>query len=326
MRLRLWLAAGIIVSLGWSLPSWSAPAGWPSSLTIATASPGGVYYVYGQGLARILSDALKLPVTPQATQGADQNVLLLESGDAQLTFVTMGVALQAWNGTGAWTHGKQLRTMRALLPMYDTPFQFVALPDSGINSLADLAGKRVGVGPQGGTGGVYSPLVFKALEIAATLRYGAWDTLTAQLQSHLMEALAVTVGVPTPLIAKLDAAAAMQFIAPTEEEITKLRNAMPELGVSVVPPGTYPSLKSPYKTIGLFNFGVVSKDLPDDLVYAILKASYANHDRMMKVHPAAQESVVANLRRNEFLPYHPGALRYYREIGVEIPADLATTH
>ena len=95
----------------------------------------------------------------------------------------MGIALQAWNGTGEWTHGKKLRQMRALFPMYDTPFQFVALPSSGIESLADFAGKRIGVGPQGGTGGTYAPPVFKTLQIPAMLRYGAWKTISEQLRS-----------------------------------------------------------------------------------------------------------------------------------------------
>jgi TRAP transporter TAXI family solute receptor len=323
MRIKIWAAVSIILGLGLSSPSSGAPPNWPASLTIGTASPGGVYSVYGQGLAPILSEALGIPVSTQATQGPDQNILLLESGDAQLGFVTMGTALQAWRGTGEWTHGKQLRSMRALFPMYDTPFQFVVDPGSGIRTFADMAGKRLGVGPQGGTGGTYLPLVFKALDIPATLRYGAWDTLGAQLRSHLLEGIVGTIGVPAPFITKLDAGEPLRFIAPSDKEIGALRKAIPELGISVVPSGSYPSLKSEYKTIGLFNFAVASKDLPDDLAYAIVKAFYADHDRMVKVHPTARESVVENLKRNEFLPYHPGAVRYYREIGVALPAALA---
>jgi TRAP transporter TAXI family solute receptor len=207
--------------------------------------------------------------------------------------------------------------------MFDTPFQFVMAQHSGIRSLADMAGKRIGVGPQGGTGGTYLPLVFKALDIPVTLRYGAWDTLAAQLQSHLLDGIVGTIGVPAPFIAKLDAAEPLQFIAPNDGEIAALRKAMPELGVTVVPPGAYPSLKTEYKTVGLFNFAVASKDLPDDLVYHIVKAFYANHDRMVEVHPTARESVVENLTRDEFLPYHPGALRYYREVGVALAASPA---
>jgi len=324
MQIRLCIATWAIVALSWALPAASAPPNWPPTLTIGAASPGGVYYVYGQGLAAILSEALGIPVSALATQGPDQNILLLESGDVPVGFVTMGVALQGWQGTGEWTRGKQLRSMRALFPMFDTPFQFVMAQQSGIRSLAAMAGKRIGVGPQGSTGGTYLPLVLKAWNIPAVLRYGAWDTLAAQLQSGLLDGIVGALGVPAPFMTKLDAAEQLQFIAPNDGEIAVARKAMPELGVSVVPPGAYPSLKTEYKTVGLFNFAVASKDLPDDLVYHIVKAFYANHDRMVKVHPTARESVIENVKRNEFLPFHPGAIRYYREIGVAIPEALAT--
>ncbi len=81
---------------------------------------------------------------------------------------------------------------------------------------------------------------------------------------------------------------------PSDKEIAALRAAMPELGLSVVPAGTYLSLAADYKTVGLFNFAIANKDLPDDLVYAIVKAFYANHDRMVAVHKSAQESIVDN--------------------------------
>jgi TRAP-type uncharacterized transport system substrate-binding protein len=81
----------------------------------------------------------------------------------------MGTTLQGWNGTGAWTHGKELRSMRAMFPMYDTPFQFIAPESSGIRTLPDMADKRIGVGPQGGTGGSYASRIFEALGIPATV-------------------------------------------------------------------------------------------------------------------------------------------------------------
>jgi TRAP transporter TAXI family solute receptor len=325
MRLKFWAAALVVMVVTWPFPSSSTPPGWPASLTIGTASPGGVYLPYGQGLALILTEALGIPVTAQATQGPDQNILLLEGGNAPLGFVTMGVALQAWNGTGEWTHGKQLRAMRALFPMFDTPFQFLAFKDSGIRSLADMADKRIGAGPQGGTGGTYTPLVFKALQIQAVVRNGAWTLMGSQMRSHLLDVIAASVGAPMPFLAEFDATEPVDFIALGDDEIATLRKSMPELGVSVVPAGTYASLTADYKTVGLYNFAVVSKDLPDDLVYAIVKAFYANHDRMVATHPSARESVVANLNHNTFIPYHPGAIRYYREIGVDIPADLAAS-
>src|ERR1700731_1502876 len=102
--------------------STSVPAAnpdWPKSLTLGTASPGGVYYDYGEGLAQTLTEKLGIPVNPLPTQGPVHNVKLVESGGAHLGLITMGVGLQGWNATGDWTKGERFRNMRALFPMYD---------------------------------------------------------------------------------------------------------------------------------------------------------------------------------------------------------------
>ena len=121
---------------------------WPDHLTIGTASPGGTYFVYGEGLAQILTRALDLPVVARPTEGPAENIALLEAGEAKLGFVTVGVALQAWNGTGVWAGKAPARSMRAIFPMYDTPFQLLALQDTNIRSISDMADKRIGVGPR----------------------------------------------------------------------------------------------------------------------------------------------------------------------------------
>src|ERR1044072_4917300 len=159
------IALVLIAALAMPSVARSAPENWPERLTIGTASPGGTYYQYGEGLARLLSRKLGLPVTARPTEGAAENIKLLESGQMPWAFVTLGIAQQGWNGTGDWTAGRQFRTARALFPMYDTPFQFIVTSDSPLHSIADLAGKHVGIGPEGGTGGIYTPLVFKALSI-----------------------------------------------------------------------------------------------------------------------------------------------------------------
>src|SRR5436309_2291709 len=96
----------------------------PPRIALATASPGGVYLVYGQALAPILSRALQIEVTAEATQGAVQNVILLEKRQTMLAFINIGPALQGWNGSD-WAKGTRYRSMRVIFPLYDTAFQFV---------------------------------------------------------------------------------------------------------------------------------------------------------------------------------------------------------
>jgi len=119
-----YLVAALVASvLASSEPVRAQATNWPRSITIGTASPGGVYDGYGEALARILSRALQIEVTAQVTQGGAQNIVLMEKKEALLGFVTTGLALQGWNGTD-WAKGTRYRSMRVIFPMYDTAFHF----------------------------------------------------------------------------------------------------------------------------------------------------------------------------------------------------------
>src|SRR5947209_9863535 len=187
-------------------------------IIIGTASPGGPYLAYGQGLARILSRELGQEVTAQSTQGPAQNIVLLEKKQAMLAFITTGIGLQAWNGTD-WTKGARYRSMRVIFPMYDTAFQFVAAKRLRINWLEDLAGLRVGAGPRAGTGGTYLPTMFKILDIKVALRFGAWESMTAQLKTGELDGIAFATGLPTPALTELIAAQPLDFVQPSTDQI-----------------------------------------------------------------------------------------------------------
>ena len=310
------IAAVLTVVVGLSNASRSGEPDWPETLTIGTASPGGTYYTYGEGLARLLSRKLGLPVFARPTEGAAENIKLLESGDIQLAFVTLGIAQQGWNGTADWTGGQQFRTARALFPMYDTPFQFVVTSESSLHSIADLSGKQVGIGPTGGTGGIYTPLMFKALNIAAPFVTGSWADLAGQLSARKLDALVVVAGIPVPEVAELEKKGDIRYLALSQSQRVTVRVALPEMTSSFIPAGSYPSLRRDYQTLGIYNFAIARPDLPDSLAYAIVDTVFNNHDEMMQIHPAAAETVPANFTRNTILPFHAGAARWYNNNAV----------
>jgi uncharacterized protein len=316
---------GTLLAIGASTSVPAAGPDWPKSLTLGTASPGGVYYIYGEELAQILTEKLGIAVNPLPTQGTVHNVKLVDSGGVQLGLITMGVGLQGGNGTGDWTGGKRFRDMRALFPMYDTPFQAVVLQRSGIATLAQLDNKRIGGGPRGGTSGTYVPAILKVLGISAEISHGSWNAMITELLAGHHDAFLAVIGAPMPAVQKAEAEP-FTFVDLSPEQIEAIRKAMPEFSPSKIAAGTYRFLERDHITIGVYNFAIGRADLPDDLVYQLVKAVFENQPRLVKAHPAARDTLPQNVDKNTFLPFHPGAVRYYREIGVSIPDSLTPTN
>jgi TRAP transporter TAXI family solute receptor len=146
--------------------------------------------------------------------------------------------------------------------------------------------------------------------------------MAANLQDGLIDAFPFCAGVPIAAYSEIETTNKVRFFTFTDDEIKKLKAAMPELSDSVIPKGTYKQQSEDHKTVGVYNFGIAHKDLPEDLVYGIVKAVLENNAQMVKGHAAAKETLVQNWNRNTFLPFHPGAVRYYKEKGINIPPNL----
>jgi uncharacterized protein len=289
-----------------------------ANLTLGTASGGGTYFVIGEAMAKVLQDKARIQVVPRQTQGPNQNMILVDEKKIELAMVTMGVALQGLTGTAPWTRGKKYENVRALYPMYDTPLQCVALKKSGITSFKQLDGKTVGTGPKAGTAGTYFPLIFEALDMKMQARNATGDDMGNQLRDGVIDAFCFGAGIPVPIFSELDAAQQVVFFTWTDAELATIRKSLPEFSEARIAKGTYKQQTDDQKTVGLFNFSIANKDMSDDLAYTITKTILENNAAMVKGHPAAKETIAANATRNSFLPFHPGAVRYYKEKGIKL--------
>jgi TRAP transporter TAXI family solute receptor len=291
-------------------------------LSIGTASAGGTVFVYGGVIASLLTDKLGVPVSTQQTQGPTQNIILVSDKSVELGFTTMGAAWQGWHGRNGWTSGKTYREIRALFPMYDAPLHFVAPARGGIASLKDTAGKRVGLGPRTGSAGVYGPPIYKTLGIEATFRFGQAADMANQLNDGLIDAFGFVAGVPVAAFSELESQKEMNFFAFSDDEVARLRKEFPELSESVIPAGSYKTLKRDLKTVGNYSFAIAHRDLPEDLAYRVVQAVLEGNPRLVQGHAAARETLAQNWSKNTFLPFHSGAIRYYAEKGIRIPDTL----
>ena len=298
-------------------------AGWPAALLMSTAGPGGTYAVYGPVWGGLVARATGLPVSYRATQGPRENILLLDRGSVDLGMTTMGVARQAWEGVGEWTGGVRLRGFRALFPMYETPFHGMARRGAGIVSLASLSGKRAGVGPRGGTAGLYVPAMLRLLGVGGVrVAFGTIADQVRMVAAGTLDACVIAAGAPIPAYAEAAARTPMMFFGPAPAEIAKLTASLPELSPDLVARGTYRGLEGDLPSVGMFNFAIGRAGLPDDLVYRAVAAVLGAPAAMRAAGPEAAQTIAANARRDGFLPFHPGAARYYRAYGVALPPGL----
>lgn len=296
--------------------------GWPRDLTIGTASQGGVYFVYGNGLAGFIGESLGINASGEVTGGPVQNATLVQMKEHAIGLVTMGPMYEAWTGKSELAPGLPHTDVRALFPMYETPFHGIAMRASGIKSVSDLNGKRVSVGPAGGTPGTYWPRFLEALGVKARISNTGAADAASQLKDGLLDAFVFAAGLPVGAFSQLAAEADVVTFGFTPEELAKILEAFPEVSKFVIPGGTYTVQPEDQQSVAMWNFAVAHRDMPESLAYEITKLVLENNERMMQIHAAAKATLIENWENNGFLPFHPGAVRYYEEKGITIPAHL----
>ncbi len=296
--------------------------GWPNSAKIGTASQGGTFFIYGAGWGGLVQQSTGVNMTAEVTGGPAQNMVLVHTGELQFGMTTMGPAYAAWTGTLEVAPGLKTDNVRAMFPMYMTPFQVVALKSSGIASMADLNGKRVGVGPQGGTASVYWPKFFQDLGIRVRPQFGGASDQVGQVQDGLIDAFAFAAGVPISAFSQIEAQQAVNIFSFSEEELQTILSKNPSVSRFDVPAGTYRSVPEPQSTVAMWNFTVANKNMPAEFVYEIMKTVLDNNQQMLQIHSSANETLAENMVNNTFMWFHPGAIRYYKEKGIEVPEHL----
>ena len=323
-RMNVWQAAAtaVFVTLASSGAMAEDREGWPDSFSVGTASQGGTYFVYGSGWTNLVSDNLDVPGGAEVTGGPVQNAALVQTGDLDLGMVTMGPAFDAINGDSALAPGLKHDKIRAIFPMYKTAFHMMALESSGIDSFEAIPdGAVVGVGPEGGTPGTYWPRFVETLGKSVEVRHAGAADLAGQLQDGLIDVYAWAAGLPFPAYSQVEAQNDVNFFSFTDDMVATLVDTQP-VSSFTIPADTYPTLGEDQASVSMWNFAIAHADLPESFVYAVVDTVMGQNDKMIGIHKAAIESIPENVDKNTFIPWHPGAVRWFRENGFDIRAGL----
>jgi TRAP transporter TAXI family solute receptor len=292
---------------------------YPSTVKIGTASQGGTYFIVGGGLAALLEVELGVTANVEVTGGPVHNMQLIQAGDQDIGFSTLGPAYEGFTGTGEWTGGTKMEDVRLTFPMFTTPIHWWALESSGVTKLEDIKGKRVGVGPAGGTPGTYIPLIHEALELDTTdVQASAGDMASQQLDGQL-DIIGFASGIPIPVVSEIEVQRKINFFGIVGGMRDKVIDRFPYFFPYTIPADLYTTLDHDIETVAMFNFGIIRKDANPEFVYDLVKTYHENHDKMIQAHASMKEAVVEAITINDSVPLHPGAIKYYEEVGIELP-------
>ncbi|MDZ7822751.1 MAG: TAXI family TRAP transporter solute-binding subunit [Ahrensia sp.] len=303
----------------------SAPIFAQEQLSIATGGTGGVYYPIGGGLAEIINKHVGgYSAAAEVTGASVENMGLIATGDADLAIALADTVAQAFSGTGRF-EGKQIAKVRGIASIYSNMIHIVTLESSGITSLEGLRGKRVSIGAPGSGTEVNTSAILAANGITyddiEEQRLNFNETADA-LANGDIDAGFLSVGAPTSSILNLATTQKISLIELSEAQIAAAIAADNTFAKTTLTGGTYTGTDKDIAVLGIPNVLTVSSDMSDDLAYAITKAMFVNIADLRAVHPSANQTSVELTLSATPVPLHPGAIRYYEEIGATIPQRL----
>lgn len=295
-----------------------------TNLSIATGGTGGTYYPLGGGLAELISSQIDgYKAVAEVTGASVENMGLIHRQDSDLAIALADTVHQAFHG-GDRFNGNKLDVV-AIASLYPNAVQIVTLADSGITSLSDLKGKRVSVGAPGSGTEVNAKALLESNGMSFEdfdVRGLNFNESADALRDGDIDAGFWSVGPPTSSIVSLANTRDIALVSLSKEEVANAREAVAVFAPYKLRAGIYEGLENPTMTIGIPNVLTVNTAMSDDLAYKITRLLFEKVEDLRAIHPAADDTTVEFSLESTPIPLHPGAIRYYEEIGESIPARL----
>lgn len=291
-------------------------------LALGAGSQGGVYYPVGVGIAEVITKHVPgVTVTPEVTGASTENVVLAGSGEVDIAIATAGDLYKASRGEPPFE--SEINNLSIFFGgLRPGAVQIVVREDSPIQSVADLRGKRVSVGPQGG-GGVqaFSELLssygMTLDDIQAS--YVSYQESAEQVADGNLDAAVIVAAWPTPAITQLANTTAIRLLPIEQNVLDKFVQDRPYYIKVTIPKDTYEGQKRDVETFATVNLVIVRDDLSDEQVYEMTKAIFDHLDELHPVHPSANAITLESATAYKGFRYHPGAARYFKEKGRDVP-------
>lgn len=320
----------------WLLAAGSASAQDLSFFRIASGSAGGTYFPVAGMLAQIISNppgstacerggscgAPGLIAIAQSSQGSVANVAAVEKGQVESALAQSDVAHWATEGTGVFEKSSGMAKLRGIASLYPEHVHVVAAAESGVRSLEDLKGKRIGIGLPASGVLVDARIVLHAAGLKEPRGFTASQLNSADTMAHLKEgsldAMVTVTGYPQPAITFL-AETAGAVLVPVDGKIReRILRENRFFAAGTIPGGTYAGIEADTETVTVSALWITSADQPEERIYQITRALWSENAKVLlkSGHAAARAISRETALDGMSIELHPGAARFYREAGI----------
>lgn len=314
MKKRITAMVCVVLLLGCILTGCASA----TKMTMGTGGSGGTYYAFGGVLGQTIKGSAGITVNVVTTDGSKANLLGIDAGNYQLATVQSDVMSYAWEGSRSFEKDGKVDSFRVIGGLYDEAVQLVTT-NPEVQSVADLAGKRVSVGAPGS--GVY----FNAMDVLQAAGLSESDIIPQNqsfsdsadaLKDGKVDAAFIVAGAPTPAVTELCTTTGARLVPIDGAVAEALIASCPFYTVCTVPAGTYEGQSEAVTTVAVKATMVVSASASEDDVYAITKAIFS--DPASIAHAKAAELSLESAVSGMTVPFHAGAARYFAEQGITV--------
>ncbi|KHF38457.1 TAXI family TRAP transporter solute-binding subunit [Halalkalibacter okhensis] len=286
-------------------------------VTVATGGTSGVYYPIGGAVSNIIEGELGIDSSVQATGASVENINLINTGRAELAITMADAVLQAYEGSDAFEGEQPIDSLRGLTSLYPNFVQVVTTEESGIESIADLAGKSIGVGAANSGVELNARMVLEAHGMTyedIDEDYLSYSEAIDQIKNGMIDAAFVTSGVPNATVIDLDTTHTAKILPIEGEAMDYLIENYPFFSSELIPAGAYGNDED-IPTAAITNLLLLSNDVSEDAGYEITKTLFENLEQIQGSHNAAKDITLETVDVGMPVPFHPGAERYFKEVG-----------
>ncbi|HEY7383603.1 MAG TPA: TAXI family TRAP transporter solute-binding subunit [Beijerinckiaceae bacterium] len=316
-------AAALVLAFGAAALVTGGAAAQQKAYSIGTGGTGGVYYPLGGAVANVLSKHLSgVQATAEVTGGSVDNLKLIGSGQSEIGFSMADAALDALKGEDKFKGNKV--PLQTLLVLYPNRMHVATIEGTGIEKMADLKGKRVSTGSPGSATEV---MAFRVIEAAGLdrdkdmkrERLGVAESVNA-LKDRKIDAFFWVGGIPTAAVTDLGATPGVKIKLIDHADVVEKMNAKygKLYSAGVIKAGSYPGQDKDNQITDVWNILVTGGRMSDDDAYKVVKTLVEHKADLVAVHKEAESFSLENqVQERSPIPFHPGALRYFKERGVK---------